>query len=65
MPYGISKYLFADNGPQFFCKFFLFKFGSIQKPNCWRLRHINPRQIGKRYNKTVAIRLRHYVNEHQ
>ena len=65
-PYGIPESLLTDNGPQFISQFFAIvcaALGIRRVP----ITAYHPQTNGQteRYNKTLAARLRHYVNEHQ
>ena len=65
-PYGMPDTVLTDNGPQFTAKFFESVCGLLG------IRHVlttayHPQTNGQaeRFNRTLGIRLRHYVTEHQ
>lgn len=66
IPFGISKELLSDNGPQFSRKFFAglcsFLGTDLKTKNAY-----HPQKNGKteRDNKKIVSRLRNYVKEHQ
>jgi len=65
-PYGIPKSILSDNGPQFISEFFEYVLAVLGVKRIG-ITAYHPETNGQteRYNKTLAARLRHYINEHQ
>ena len=65
-PYGAPFYVLTDNGPQFVAKFFEAVCSMLGLQNYLTTAY-HPQTNGQaeRFDKTIATRLRHYIEEHQ